>query len=417
MIQAHKFARDWRLDPQRAAADFTECLDLHRRGEVGGLSPREFNIQDLAAQFVTEDGKPVGLEGIRRLVDPRSSSISLTEATSAVDSTAFLNVTGQLLITMILASFESEEFVASRLIPARPTRLDGEKIPGAAKLTDLGRDPLTVLEGQDFPRHGFGEDYIETPTTTKRGMIVPLTKEAIFFDRTNLLLDRASDVGETLGLNKEKRLIDLIIGDNNTKTYKRMGTSYQTYYSTNDSGAPYINHLSGNQLVDWTDIDNAENLFAEMTDPNTSEPILVGGTQLLVPWQLRSVASRIINATEILEASSPQVRGPNPLNGRGIRLEASKQLYRRLIATDTYGHSVSAANAKGYWFYGNFAKAFAYMENWPITVTRQTDSSESAFNQDIIAAFKASERGVAAVMEPRYMTRNRADATSSSSGS
>jgi hypothetical protein len=138
---------------------------------------------------------------------------------------------------------------------------------------------------------------------------------------------------------------------------------------------------------------------------------------LLVPWQLRSVASRIINATEILEASAPQVRGPNPLNGRGIRLEASKQLYRRLIATDTYGHSVSAANAKGYWFYGNFAKAFAYMENWPITVTRQTDNSESAFNQDIIAAFKASERGVAAVLEPRYMTRNRADATSSSSGS
>ena len=38
---------------------------------------------------------------------------------------------------------------------------------------------------------GFGEDYIETPSTTKRGFIVPVTKEAIFFDRTHLVLSRA----------------------------------------------------------------------------------------------------------------------------------------------------------------------------------------------------------------------------------
>ena len=42
--------------------------------------------------------------------------------------------------------------------------------------------------GMPYPHLGFGEDYIETPSTTKRGFIVPVTKEAIFFDRTHLVL-------------------------------------------------------------------------------------------------------------------------------------------------------------------------------------------------------------------------------------
>ena len=63
-----------------------------------------------------------------------------------------------------------------------------------------------------YPSLGLGEDYIETPSTTKRGFIVPVTQEAIFFDRTHLILQRAAEVGEILGLNKEKRLLDLVIG-------------------------------------------------------------------------------------------------------------------------------------------------------------------------------------------------------------
>ena len=78
-----------------------------------------------------------------------------------------------------------------------------------------------------YPNLGFGEDYIETPSTTKRGFIVPVTKEAIFFDRTHLVLSRAAEVGELLGLNKEKRLVDLVIGA--TNNYKWKGTAYNTY--------------------------------------------------------------------------------------------------------------------------------------------------------------------------------------------
>jgi hypothetical protein len=59
---------------------------------------------------------------------------------------------------------------------------------------------------------------------------VPVTKEAIFFDRTHLVLSRAAEVGEVLGLNKEKRLIDLVIGAKNN--YKWKGTTFNTYQTS-----------------------------------------------------------------------------------------------------------------------------------------------------------------------------------------
>jgi hypothetical protein len=66
---------------------------------------------------------------------------------------------------------------------------------------------------------------------------------------------------------------------------------------------------------------------------------------------------------------------------------------------------VTEANAADYWFLGNFHKAFAYMENWPITVTHSATGSEADFNQDIIVRFKASERGTPAVLNPRYVVK------------
>jgi hypothetical protein len=297
-----------------------------------------------------------------------------------------------------------------------PTRLDGEKIPGITNLSDPNNDNpdnLTVREGMPYPHYGFGEDYIETPRTTKRGLIVPVTKEAIFFDRTGQVASRASEVGEILGLRKEKEVLDVIAGLVNL--YSWQGTTYQTYYQAID-GAGWTNHQDGNCLVDWTDIDNAELLFGNMLEPNTGEPVVIGGggMTLFVPWPLRSTAVRIVSATSIdtrTATSTIVTYGNNPLSGLGITVVASRLLYRRLINA-----GISAANAAGYWWYGDLQKAFAWMENWPITVVQSPSNSEAEFNQDIVLRFKASERGAAAVLNPRYITRHRCVSTSSSSG-
>jgi hypothetical protein len=253
-----------------------------------------------------------------------------------------------------------------------------------------------VGAGMPYPSVGFGDDYIETPVTAKRGFIVPVTREAIFFDRTHLVLSRAAEVGEILGLNKEKRILDVIVGA--TNNYKWKGTPYNTYQVS----TPWTNVKTGNELIDWTDVDGAEQLFAEMLDPNTGEPVLVKANTVLVMPAYRHAAHRVFNSPEITytgTSANTATTAANPLGN--YRVFESRLAYRRIVASGT-----AAADAKKWWFIGDFSKAFAYMENWPITVTQSPMGSEADFNNDIVVRFKASERGAAAVINPRYVVKN-----------
>ena len=382
-IKYRELRRRYELDgPERTTTHLREAL------QQGHLRPDDFSLRDLAEALV-----PDGHHWVR-MMDPRSGDgAQLLEAGDGVDVTAFLNVSGQVIYSKIMEAYTQEAFVISKLVDTIPTRLDGEKIPGIARVSE-GIE--TIHPGMPYPHLGFGEDYIETPSTTKHGFIVPVTKEALFFDRTHLVLSRAAEVGEVLGLNKEKRLIDLLIGA--TNNYKWKGTSYNTYQAS----TPWINVLTGNELVDWTDVDAAEQLFADILDPNTGEPVLVSTNNVLVAPAYRHAAHRVFNATDITYtavSSTTATSAANPLGSYTV--DESRLMYRRIIAS-----GVAAATAKKWWFVGDFRRAFAYMENWPITVTQSPVNSEAEFNNDVVVRFKASERGAAAVINPRYVVKN-----------
>lgn len=367
--------------PQRTVQHLREAL------QTGQLKPDDFSIRELAEATL-------GPAWVKQM-DPRSGGgVSLLEAGDAVDVTAFSNITGQVIYYRIMQAYTQEAFVISKLVDSTPTRLDGEKIPGIGRIKD---ETTEVRPGMPYPNLGLGEDYIETPSTTKRGFIVPVTKEAIFFDRTHLILQRAAEVGEILGLNKEKRLADLLIGQ--TNNYKWKGQAYATYYNATQNGAPWVNALPGNELVDWTNVDAAEQVFADILDPNTGEPVLIQANSVLVMPAYRHAANNVFFATEIrYTRPTPEITtvAPNPL--RNYQVYDSRLVYRRIIAAGTAPDA-----AKTWWFMGDFRKAFSYMENWPITVTQSPANSEAEFSQDIILRFKASERGAAAVINPRYV--------------
>jgi hypothetical protein len=382
-INYRELKRRYELDgADRTVRHLTEALAER------DLRPEDFSIRDLAEALV-----PDGRQWVR-LLDPRAGGgASVLESTDGVDVTTFLNVTGQVVYSKILEAYEQEAFVASKLVETIPTRLDGEKIPGATRVADTIDE---VPPGMPYPHLGFGEDYIETPGTAKRGFIVPVTREAIFFDRTHLVLSRAAEVGEVLGLNKEKRILDLIIGL--TNNYKSNGVELDTYYA---SGGPWTNELAGNELVDWTDVDAAEQLFADILDPATGEPVLIRAAGVLVMPAYRHAAHRVFNAAEInyqASGAATTTVAANPLVHYGVH--ESRLAYRRIVAS-----GVAAADAKKWWFLGDFRKAFAYMENWPITVTQAPLGSEADFNNDVVLRFKASERGAAAVLNPRYVVK------------
>jgi hypothetical protein len=210
-----------------------------------------------------------------------------------------------------------------------------------------------------------------------------------------LVLSRAAEVGEILGLNKEKRLLDLIVGV--TNNFKQNGVAYNTY----QTASPWKNSITANELVDWTDVDAAEQLFADILDPATGEPVLVRATNVLVMPAYRHAAHRVFNAAEITYTDSGAATATTASNPLGnYRVYESRLAYRRIVAS-----GVAAADAKKWWFIGDFRKAFAYMENWPITVTQAPLGSEADFNNDVVLRFKASERGAAAVLNPRFVVK------------
>jgi len=381
-IKYRELKRMYEMDgPEKTVGHLREAL-----GE-GHLTPEDFSLREIAEATL-------GAERVRQL-DPRSSDVSLLEAGEGVDATAFSNITGQIVQAKILQSYTQEAFVVSKLVDTIPTRLDGERIPGIGRVSD---DIAEVSPGMPYPSLGFTEDYIDTPQTTKRGFIVPVTKEAVFFDRTHLVLQRAAEVGEILGLNKEKRLIDLLIGTTNNYNWK--GAAYNTYYTSGESG-PWTNSID-NELVDWTDVDAAEQAFADILDPNTGEPVLIRATTVLVMPAYRHAAHRIFNAAEITYTAASSETATTVANPLGnYHVVESRLAYRRIVASGQ-----SAAAAKKWWFVGDFKKAFAYMENWPITVVSSPPNSEADFNQDILVRFKASERGAAAVINPRCTVKS-----------
>jgi hypothetical protein len=371
----------------------TESLQASARGEIGHMRPSDFSIRDLAEGLV-ENGR----EWVQNM-NPAYAGSSVMESQSAVDSTAFANITGQLLINEVLAAYESPAFTISQAFRVMSSRLSGERVPG---MDNVGDKAETVNEGMPFPSVGFGENYIDTPVTTKRGLIIPVTKEAIFFDRTGLILEHARQVGESLGINKEKRCADLMIGAANN--YKWKGTSYNTYQAS----TPWINLLAGASydLVDWTDVDAAEALFDEMTDPATGEPINISVSSIFATPARKHALNRITNATEVryttpgfaTTGNPTETVATNPMSG--YTGQTSKWLYSRLRAS-----GLTADQAKATWFAGDPSRAFRYVENWPMTVVQAPQNSEAEFNQDIVARFKASERGVAAVFDPRFMVK------------
>lgn len=390
MINYRELRKRYEIDgAARTVGHLSEAI------EKGDLKPEDFSLRELAEGLVSD-----GHAWVREL-DPRSGGgISLRESIDGVDVTAFTNITGKILESKIMESYRNESFIASKLVDTIPSRFESERI---SSVSQIEGNALEVHPGTPYPNLGFSEDYTDTPRTSKHGLIVSVTKEAIFFDRTHLVLDRASKVGEILGLNKEKRILDVVLGLVNNYNWK--GISYDSYNEASTTAPPaWVNSLSENELEDYSSVERMEQMIARITDPYTNEPIMIEPNAVLVMPGKRRLASRIFEAANVTYSDDNQsyvATVPNAFTR--YKVFSSRIALQRLIKD-----GIDSEDAEGYWFMGDFKKAFAYMENWPITVTQSSPLSDADFSQDILVRFKASERGAAAVLNPRYVARSHA---------
>jgi len=377
----------------------TDTAEKQLRQELDNkdLRPQDFSFAELFIEcFGWSDFQQCRK---RELLANQVFEARLQETPGAVSTAAFQNISGQIVYSAIMDAFMMEEFQFSRLIPEVQTEFNGEKIAG---ITGIGDEDQIVDEGQPYPLVGVSEDYIETPVTRKRGKIVPITREAIFFDRTGILLERCSQVGMWLGLNKEKRAIDTVIDENTTAgRYKWRGDIIATY-GDNSGTHSWDNLSASNALVDWTDLDVAEQNLNQITDPNTGEPVLVEPTHLIVTKSLEQTASRILQATTVNVVTPGYATSANPqeTTRNNPYLNKYSLLSTRLLAS-RLGTDTS-------WFLGNPSKAFRYMVNWPMQVKQAPTNNSDEFHRDIVSQWRSDERGAFSTWEPRLMNKSTA---------
>jgi hypothetical protein len=352
------------------AADITTMVETEAK-----------ELQYLSVRRVFEACVADGVNAINDM-DPNYRGMSrYREAADVVNTSLFAHTMGQIIYTQMLDAYKMPELIGDSLVTIQQTNFSGEKIPG---VTEVGDEVEMVNEGQPYPRALVGETYIETPETIKRGLIVDVSKETIFFDRTNLVLKRASNVGRFIAINREKRILDVVLGI--STIYKRNGAAAVATYGSD-------NTVGSNALIDWTDVDAAETKFSAITDPNTGEPIVVTANVMIVPPALRTSARRIQAAT-----MTGRTNGENETRTNGNSL-----LNDYSIMSNQYVRQRSGSDST--WFYGNPKEAFVYSQNFPLTVKTNVENAHASFERDIVSQSKASERGSAGVLERLYMIK------------
>lgn len=372
--------------------------------KAGSIKPIEYDLVEIAEAI----GDQLGFRNFGRSLFDKSERLQFhgmtaMEAGPGIDPTAFnaislwTSTAAGLVEAQVIEKFANPLYIGDRMVETRPTRLNGQKFIG---VTGIGDKAQTRNPGEPHPRAGFGAHYVQTPELEEKALAVEVTQEADFYDLTGQVMETAGGVGEELGYRKESTQLDLILGVTNPYNYN--GTGYNTYLTA----TPWINNQS-NPLSDFNDVDEALDLFRQMTDPVTGKEILVMPTQILHHPSRRMDFYQVLNATEIRQTTNTNTLtvAPNPLTAGGAsRFELLESPIAANRCTAAAGLNLSAANAKARWYMGDFKKAFMWMEAWPLRVNPVAATEYVMRDRGLIAAFFANYRGIGAVREPRYVS-------------
>ena len=366
-----------------------------------GLKPSEYGLRDLFENLV---------QGGHDTVRGWERGEQLTESATAVTTADFALVAEQLLFTTVMDAYNRATLVGNQLVSPFPSTIqESELIPGVAVSADEFNVPIP--EGKPYPLVGLQPSTIRLPAAEKRGRILPITREMVTRDKTGLLLQRADSLGEALGLNKEKRIIDTVTGAD--ASYIRKDEARATYATSVAGTFMGFTNINDHPFVDLSDIREMDETFNAISDPDINEPLNIVPTAILcgrdLAWQVRNA----VRATEVREgditaAATPQTMHVGNRIPFNLEIISSEHLIRRLIARTGVGGIVAAnrAAANPYWFFGNFPKAFVYKEIWAMFSEQAPVNNEEQFASDIWFRLKVGEYGVPGVREPRVVIRS-----------
>jgi len=377
MVARHREIRRMRecAEKENKLARFAEQMGTLFADPTVSLT--DFSVRHMFEALVEDGAQVVNLH-----FNNQNGGFRMMEADS-VNTSLFANIMGQWLYNAVLRAYMMPELIGDRLVRKIQSVERTERIPGVKA---IGDQVEIIDEGKPYPRAVTSERWIETPPTIKRGLMVDITKETVFFDKTGLIMNECAGIGKYIAINRERRILDVVLGI--ATVYRRNGSAAIATYGSD-------NTKTSNALVDWTSVDASEQKFAAMVDPDTGEPIVVTPKQVIVPPALKNTGKRVKNATMTgVTTSSRETR----VDGNSVENDFEllcNQYVKERTSSDTS------------WFHGDFQEGFVYMENWPLTVESESNGA-MMFDRDIVQRYKASERGAAGVTERLVGCKNTA---------
>lgn len=370
---------------------FESKVKLPNGAEVRRVRPEEFSLRALWEGLVGPVEDTLGY------CQDRAGFVEYPQAefVEQVSTGAFPSAVGQLIATKVIEGYDAPGFIGDQLVTPMPSKLRGERVVGFTSL----QGPKPVGEGRPYDESTFAEKYVGT-VETKRGRLLSISEELVYFDQTGQILQRAANLGTKAREERERRIIRAVCDVASTeRVYRPNGTAEQLYSSGN-------NNLLGTAtvLTDWTDIQevlayHATNVTDDREPDDTlgTQPIVWFPRVLLTAVKLAGVAARIVSATI---STSGNVEASNPLTAiiPGGLVALSSPFIDAAEGADQFDDADD-------WFLGDFKKQFIYKVIWPLQTFRAPAQNPEQWTRDVVAQYKVREYGDVNAVDERFVIK------------
>lgn len=294
----------------------------------------------------------------------------------AVSSDLFPTITGEIISSKIIEGYESINKVGDQLVTTMGSKM---KIANYAGFT-AASGPDKVLEGQGYNDSQFEEKFAQI-SHTKYGRIISVTEEAIHFDQTGQILQRAATIGEKAALYKERLIVEGVQDINNT-VFKPAAVATAFYRST-ASGDRKINMATSNPFGEAGLLAIKKVMDAMVDEEGDYIMLSVGQLMGLFPVDLEVRVKQMLQSTLVPEGTENAV---NTWKGWFVPLASP---YVSAQSTST-------------WYIGDFKKDFIWSEVWPLQVFTAKPGHEDEFNRDIKSKSKVRFFGEVGAIDDKH---------------
>jgi len=335
-------------------------------------------------------------------------SADVTQVAEALNTSAFPTFASTILHKDIIKEYEAQVAAYETLVSESKARLTTREKIGGFEAMD--NEPQMRPEAMAYEETAFGEKFWEV-IMADFGRMISVTRETIYEDHTNEVMNRARNIGRAAGQHKARMIIQTLeclprTAFNETTfqgaIYKGTALNQAAMYSDDHStidGVVNDNLAANNALATYQNIDNAMRLFADMVDEGGNK-INITPSILLVPRALAVTAYNIMNTTTYMFSGGDATSSAEP--SMNPTLNPIRALGNFQVIDTTYlGDNTT-------WYLGEPRDQMKWLTVYPPATASQGANSELAFTNQIVARFRFSYHGGVGHSDYRHIVRNTA---------